>query len=152
MDKYEKRFWAKVDKGPDDECWNWQAASQSGGYGQFWDGKRDVLAHRYVWKLANGSIPKRMCVLHHCDNRKCVNPNHLFLGTRIDNNRDMVQKNRQVKGEDNGRSKLTKDQVLKIRKIYTKENEIMQRELAEEYNVSIAQISHIVNRKSWKHI
>lgn len=90
------RFWSKVDKGGPDDCWNWKAAT-SGGYGTFslgYEHFNERKAHRISYTLQNGSIPKGMVVMHTCDNTRCVNPNHLKVGTNFDNMRDMVSKGR----------------------------------------------------------
>ena len=88
------RFWSKVKVGAADECWEWQAGLDSDGYGRIqFDGKRQG-AHRFSWILHNTDIPQGMCICHRCDNPACVNPNHLFLGTQVDNIYDMVSKNR----------------------------------------------------------
>lgn len=97
----EDRFWSKVHKGDDSECWEWHAKTvQRGGYGSLFvvrDGKRcQVAAHRFSWELHRFPITPDVCVLHRCDNPPCVNPNHLFLGTRDDNNKDMANKGRCV--------------------------------------------------------
>jgi len=88
----EDRFWAKVTKlGPDD-CWKWQGRCDSKmGYGNFDHPGVGKLAHRYSWKLHHGNIGN-LCVLHECDNPPCVNPSHLFLGTKQDNNADCKAK------------------------------------------------------------
>lgn len=88
------RFWAKVSKS--DNCWEWTAALHDSGYGIFGTGdKRVDRAHRISWRLVNGDIPAGLFVCHHCDNRKCIRPDHLFLGTNDDNRADMVRKGRQ---------------------------------------------------------
>jgi len=89
----EVRFWRFVNK--TDECWLWQGAKVGqGGYGNFGVDKKHHLAHRVSYELANGPIPDGMWVLHRCDNPPCVNPDHLFLGTRSDNMKDAHQKGR----------------------------------------------------------
>lgn len=101
------RFWRKVDKnGPVlkeelGSCWVWLAGTGGrAGYGDFWHAGKKVGAHVFAWAEANGAIGGgEMCVCHHCDNRKCVRPSHLFLGTRLDNARDMVAKGRSLTGD-----------------------------------------------------
>jgi hypothetical protein len=88
-----ERFWRKVRK--TDGCWEWTASFRGLGYGQIKVNQKMLYAHRVSWEMANGPIPDGLCVLHHCDNPPCVNPDHLFLGTQADNMRDKVRKNRQ---------------------------------------------------------
>jgi hypothetical protein len=163
-----KRFWDKVDKSGD--CWNWKGAADRKGYGKFSigpsrnkDGSRRnsmVSAHRVAYLLANGPIPDGKgthgtCVLHKCDNPKCVNPNHLFLGTNADNVHDMDAKGRRVnaglKGESHGCSILTEQQVCEIFK-RNSSGESTQKQLAKEYGVSIATVNHIMRGRLWAHL
>lgn len=89
-----ERFWPRVDKavgqGPDGTCWEWTASRNGDGYGF----SNHTMAHRVSWEIHNGSIPNGLCVLHRCDNPPCVNPAHLFLGTKKDNAADMSAKGR----------------------------------------------------------
>jgi hypothetical protein len=89
------RFWAKVEK--TDGCWLWRAQIAC-GYGRFRSDQGNMQAHRFAWIITNGPIPDGLWVLHKCDVKICVNPEHLFLGTHEDNMADMVQKGRQKKG------------------------------------------------------
>jgi hypothetical protein len=149
-----KRFWEKVDRS-DSGCWNWKGYGTK-GYGMFRvspDCKK--LSHRISFELHNQRvIVPRMFIMHSCDNRKCVNPNHLSEGTNQDNMDDKVAKNRQskLKGIDNPCSKLTELQVLEIRAKYASEDRKTHVQLSEEYGVSKSLISFIVNRKAWGHI
>ena len=99
-DKDINRFWEKVNRKSLDECWDWQASLFTGGYGKFcltdWQDhniRRDYAAHRVSWVICKGPIPDDKLVLHKCDNRKCVNPRHLYLGNQSDNVSDRVYRN-----------------------------------------------------------
>jgi len=89
-----RRFARKIAHSAEIDCAEWGAGRFSTGYGQFWLRGANVGAHRIAWVIANGQIPDGMCVLHHCDNRRCVNVGHLFLGTVKDNISDMDKKRR----------------------------------------------------------
>ncbi len=132
------RFWSKVKKGPG--CWVWQACLRS-GYGQFSIGRKMIATHRLVWEMGHGSIPKGMCICHHCDNRKCVRPSHLFIGTSRDNLLDSLDKNLRK------RVKLTNEQVLAIRKDTRRISNI-----GREYDVDNTTIYRIKNRTRWSHV
>jgi hypothetical protein len=141
------RFMEKVEK--TSSCWEWTAGKDPYGYGRFYDGKH-VGAHRVAWELFKGPIPQGLCVLHHCDNPSCVNPDHLFLGTRVDNARDRDRKNRTSRGERNGKAKLTKKQVLEIRaRIASGET---RRSVAKDFNICRQTIDNIANKKVWGHV
>lgn len=160
------RFWAKVNKdGPihpilGTACWPWAGAMVSGGYGHIGMGGQGYVAHRVSWELANGAIPDELFVLHKCDNPPCVRPEHLFLGTPLDNMRDMIAKGRDryptgkanfrpAIGENNGLSKLTERDVIEIRAIGRSRS---QSDIAREYGVHQSLISLILSRRIWDHL
>ena len=131
-------------------CWIWLGGWTSKGYGLFpgRGASRDLLAHREFYRKLVGD-PGIHMVLHKCDNRPCVNPDHLYLGNAKDNMRDCIargRKNKQV-GQLNSRSRLTDEQVLEIRK-RTCERKVD----AERFGVSIGTIDYIRNYRSWRHL
>ena len=142
----EKRFWKYVDKRGADECWEWVGGKNSHGYGATCIDGRYEAAHRASWILHFGRIPEGLCVLHHCDNRACVNPAHLFLGTNRDNTIDMYAKGRQgdIKGEKHPNAKLTVSDVLEIRK-----SPLTGTKLGELYGVGQSTINAIKKHKRW---
>ena len=142
----EDRFWKNVKK--TENCWNWIGAEGGSGYGMF--SRKKYLSHRYSYELHKGKIPKGLWVLHHCDNKKCVNQKHLFLGTVQDNVADLVMKGKQSKGEDRYNVKLTENSVKDIRKRY-KVGETLS-ELARCFEVTVQCISLVVKKINWKHI
>lgn len=158
MTTLEERFWSKVRKTADGGgCWEWAASKTRLGYGQFKVGGRKgkmLKTHRVSYELYCGEIGD-LCVLHRCDNRACVRPDHLFLGTQLDNIADREAKGRGGqrlrRGEGNGRAKLNYDQVLSIRGKYAAGAASM-KDIADEYGVSKAHISEIISRKTWAHL
>ena len=137
----EKRFWRHVSK--TDTCWIWNGQINQNGYGIIANKK----AHRVSWEIHNGSIPLDMRVLHKCDIRKCVNPDHLRLGTQQDNINDMFSKGRanKAKGQRVGGCKLTEEKVIEIR-----HSNSQPLELSKMYNVSLSTIYNIKNGYSWR--
>jgi hypothetical protein len=116
-DPPEVRFWRYVETEANTGCWLWSGAANGEGYGTFHVRPKNLMAHRFSWSLHNGPIPDGLFALHKCDTPACVNPDHLFLGTKGDNARDKARKGRchDNRGERHGMSKLTDFQVSCIR-------------------------------------
>jgi len=146
--KFIKRFRESYDKN-DSGCWIWNRGKFSDGYGQFWLDGTNVRAHRFSYSHFVGSIPKNMQVLHKCDVRACVNPEHLFIGSHKDNMRDMVKKDRAAHGESHHKSKLTDSDVKLIRKNYGKKG-VTYRSIGKKYGVSKTAIRDIIIGKNRK--
>jgi hypothetical protein len=163
LQPFADRFWSKVEKA--DDCWLWRGTMTAPGYGVFSvniEGQHfNVRAHRFAYELTYGRVLPGFFVCHRCDNRGCVRPDHLFVGTPMENSRDMVIKGRQAKGErashgkplgsQNGRAILTEADVASIRQRYAT-GAITQRELAAEYGVARARISSVVLYRTWRHV
>lgn len=144
------RFWRKAGR-TESGCWPWTGGGNGTGYGMFWlDGRRQV-ASRVAWALTYGPIPDGLCVCHRCDNPLCVNPDHLFLGTKAENNADKEQKGRGVnlRGSKHGRALLTEEQVLSIRQRRTEGEQLAA--LAREFKVTKSTIFSAINR-NWRHV
>ena len=147
-----ERFWDKVDK--TEGCWLWMASLCGHGYGAFVLRRgKHMQAHRFSWMIHNGPIPKGMCVCHHCDNPRCVNPEHLFIGTVKDNTQDMIKKGRKApcNGENNGRAKLTIDQVLYARDMYFIKR-ISHRAIAKMMGISQSAMYDAIKGRHWKNL
>lgn len=143
-------FWDKVEIGPPSECWVWAYGKTTAGYGEFTFSSMLFYTHRIMWEEIHDKIPNGMCVLHNCDNPPCINPNHLFLGTKGDNTKDMLSKDRHPKGEDCNYAKLTVNNVKDIRQLLSKG--IYQKDIANLYGVSRLTISNIRTGRTWSHI
>lgn len=129
-------------------CLNWNLyVSKTIGYGTISHRNKLKLIHRISYLLFKGKIPKNMCVLHTCDNRKCINPDHLFIGTKGDNNRDRANKNRSIKGEKHPIAKLTDSLALEI--YYSP---LSSREAAKYYGISATLVKNIRRKTAWRHI
>ena len=161
-DEIKKRFWKKINKTKD--CWIWKEGCFINGYGQFRVGTKKMKAHRVVFMMINGEIPKNKIICHKCDNPKCVNPQHLFLGTHKDNALDSKNKGRRAfglrhgtytkphtrcKGEKNGSAKLTKENVIAIRLQHKNTSVDV---LSKNFKISKSQIRNIINYRAWRHI
>lgn len=141
-------------------CWEWTGGLNAYGYGRVTVAPRTVaLAHRLAWEVLRGPIPTGRCVLHKCDNRQCVNPEHLFLGDRQDNARDMAAKGRQFlqqnperarRGEQHHANRLTTEAVLQIRERCANERTLD--EVADEFGVDRSVVSKIALGRAWSHV
>lgn len=139
------RFFEKVSKSVNG-CHEWTGCLMPNGYGQFHLNGKTAYAHRVAFELANSKEPSNF-VLHTCDNRKCVNPDHLFAGSFADNMDDMVLKERQAHGERNGHHKLTAEQVKSIRQEVG-----LHREIGAKYGVTASLISMIRSGRIWRNV
>ena len=149
----EERFFPHIKKTK--SCHLWTGYIEPGGYGRVRVGKKPVGAHRISWEIHNKkSVPKGLCVLHKCDVRHCVNPEHLFLGTHQDNVIDMIQKGRQVLnptfGENHCSAKLKEKDVKEIRKLLATGQTVLS--ISKKYNVSHIPILKIKNNITWRHV
>jgi hypothetical protein len=142
-EQYKQRFWSRVDIKSIDECWEY-SGRYSNGYGVMDINKKHIKAHRYSAEIAGMDITDKL-VCHKCDNRKCVNPNHLFTGSYEDNNRDMIMKGRYRATEKT--RKLTPEQIREIR-ADTGRHDL----LAKKYGISKATMSNIKNRKFYREV
>lgn len=145
-----ERLMGKVEK--TENCWLWTGALDGRGYGKLQVGTmaKPKLANvaRLSYELANGPIPAGAHVLHHCDVRNCVRPDHLFLGNATTNMADKVAKNRQPRGEDIPSAKLTRRDVTHIRALHAEG--VQQNKLAMAFGVNVTTIHSIVYYKTWK--
>jgi hypothetical protein len=150
------RFWAKVQKDGLDGCWNWLGSKSAAGYGKFMVGRspdgawRPSWAHIVSWRLAHGDIPHGLFVCHRCDNPRCVNPEHLFLGTPADNQRDMAAKDRSVFGSKASWARLHESDVPEV--IRLRRAGVSWSQLASHFGVSIRTVRHVVAGRSWKRV
>lgn len=151
------RLLSKVDRtpglGPNGDCWEWTGGG-SRGYGQIRIEQKMRYAHQVSYEIFIGRLPKRsahhdVCVCHTCDNTRCVNPDHLFIGSQTENVQDMIGKERQAKGEMKPAAKLTCASVEQIRTSY-KSGGVTQTDLASQFGVHPSQISRIINHKAWE--
>lgn len=144
----EPRFWAQVDRSS--ECWLWTGHVNTYGYGNLRVAGNWVLTHRLSYEWVHGPIPAGMHVCHRCDTPRCVNPDHLFLGTPSDNIDDMVRKGRQNYGERHPQAKLIPEEVLAIRAAGhgRREREV----LAARFGVTWQHVANVQLGKCWRHL
>ncbi len=147
------QFWSKVDIHKPDECWLWTGSITRAGYGRIWFQHTRTTTHRVAWELTHGPIPEGMHICHSCDTPPCVNPDHLWLGTNLDNMHDKSIKGRvkRLRGTANGRARLQEAEVRSIRRMYSS-GHYTQSRLGRIYDVSESQITHILSGKNWKHV
>ena len=150
------RFWNKVKKGDPDECWEWIAGKSGSGYGSFTvhgaKGRKIHNAHKLAWIVSNSRpVPKGLVVMHSCDNKACVNPGHLSIGTPFENIRDCRLRGRKnpAVGERHSRAKMTADIVRAIRLEY-ETNAVSIRELQDKYGFTWSSTYAAATRRSWK--
>jgi len=148
-ERIKHKFESKYKKMPNG-CWEWQGSMTVQGYGRMHIFDKSVKVHRYSYELYKGSILHGKSVCHTCDNRKCVNPKHLFLGTPAENSADMVQKKRSLIGEKNHKSKLTESDVRNIRNEYSEG--VCRGDLSDRYGVSEVMIKNIVLGRNWTNV
>lgn len=147
-------FWTHVERTPG--CWLWTGEKNSKGYGRFRKNGQWHLAHRFSWEAFKGPLSDGLCVLHRCDNPRCVNPKHLFLGTQTDNMRDCANKGRLVlpeqkaEGTQHYSAKLTEDDVRAIRRRFASGEG--QRCIAESFGLKRTTIAAITQGRTWKHV
>lgn len=135
-----------------DGCWEWSGLENTNGYGRFSYKDEHRLAHRVSYQIFFGEIPTGYMVCHKCDNRKCVNPSHLWLGTQSENLRDAVKKGRMVspdtRAEKNGNRKLNWAKVRDIRSLHSRG--MLKSHIAQLFKVSPSTVGNIINNEIWK--
>lgn len=144
------RFERKYIPEPNSGCWLWLGTLHEGGYGEFRKknaGSKRIRAHVFSYKLHKGAVPEGQFVLHTCDVRCCVNPDHLYAGTKKQNTHDAIRRHRFPVGENHHRTKTTETQVLAIRADIRAQHVI-----ASEYGVCQMTVSNIKTGKSWRHL
>jgi len=148
-----ERFWSKVEK--TDNCWIWKGSIDVDGRGRFKLGGGNRSAHRVSWMLIHGELPKGMCVCHRCDNPKCVKPAHLFLGTHLDNMRDMAEKGRRKGiavriGSAHGMAVINEEQAKQVKYGSFKRGELTA--LAKRWKINTDVIYQIRAGQNWRHV
>lgn len=150
-------FWKNVNLSNPYGCWEWHGSKDAFGYGRIWSKEKKTFlrASRISWEIHHGDFDRSLCVCHHCDNTRCVNPNHLFLGTAKDNADDRERKNRNkppvpLPGEKNPAAKLKEEDVIEILRLHREG--VSYRLLSQKFGVCQSEIGMIITRKTWAHL
>lgn len=158
-DEFEDRFWVRVDRGGKDECWEWIGSLESSGYGNLSESGKQNSAHRQAWELENED-PGDDWVLHKCDNKKCCNPNHLYLGDHTQNMADawerglMTPNNNLPPADERGGerepgAKLTEEEAKEVKSMI---GDFTQTEIAEKFGITQTTVSRIKLGQTWSHV
>lgn len=145
------KFWLRVNKKGPNDCWEWDKINVGDRYGSMWvpSLKRGLSAHRLSYEI-HFSHPGKLLVCHSCDNPKCVNPAHLFLGTNSTNSADMKSKGRQAKHEKNGNVKLTFEQAMAVRdECHLLGAGVSKKAIAAKYGISVTHVYYIWRDMNW---
>jgi hypothetical protein len=154
-----QRFIQRAVKDSETGCWNWIGSDNGHGYSRFWDGKKTQYAHRFSYTAHHGPIPDGLNVCHSCDNRRCVNPDHLWLGTAADNVHDAMRKKRNVpppptkwkeQVEPHHWARLTREQVIEIKRALAAGEKMG--DIAKRYGVGRTAIEKIRLGQRWSHV
>lgn len=145
-----ERIFDKIKIGADDECWPWMGAKFLDGYGSIWFRGGNRRASRILCQILGHELLSDIAVLHRCDSPPCMNPRHLFFGTRADNCRDMGRKGRAEKGSKKWCAKLTETDIPKIRAL--RRQGLFYREIAKQFAVHPVTIGDIFRGSTWKHV
>jgi hypothetical protein len=154
LEQMAANFWARINVERDELCWNWRGPCSPSGYGRATFRRWPWRAHRLAWFFTHGNIPSDKIILHHCDNRKCCNPSHLYIGTWQDNMNDRSARGRcnPSRGSQSVRAVLNETQVVEIKMAAKYRTRGFNRLIAKKYGVHETTISAIVNNYNWKHL
>lgn len=145
-----KTFEEQIVRNDKSGCLEWTGSVVRGGYGYIIRKRKKIMAHRYWYELHVGPIQPGEVLCHRCDNPRCIEPKHLFIGSQAENISDKVRKSRQARGEKIATAILTAEQVVALRQEYAEG--ARQVDLASKYGIHQTSVSLIVRRKNWPHI